>query len=92
MIKAFIKLYLWAENIWFKLPQKLRFLLVGGFNTVFAITANKLYNSVSEGIDNIASHTVNAVMVKFPIFQIFFILISGGRFKIVYGQNKPLHT
>lgn len=36
MISPFIKLYLWAENIWFKLPQKLRFLLVGGFNTVFA--------------------------------------------------------
>ena len=36
MIKPLIKLYLWAENIWFKLPQKLRFLLVGGFNTVFA--------------------------------------------------------
>ena len=29
-------LYLWAEKIWFRLPQKLRFLLVGGFNTVFA--------------------------------------------------------
>ena len=31
-----IKLYLWAEKIWFRLPQKIRFLLVGGFNTVFA--------------------------------------------------------
>lgn len=30
------KLYLWAEKIWFRLPQKVRFLLVGGFNTVFA--------------------------------------------------------
>lgn len=36
MINAIIKLYLWAENIWFKFPEKLRFLLVGGFNTVFA--------------------------------------------------------
>lgn len=38
MISNFLKLYFWAENIWFKLPQKLRFLLVGGFNTVFAYT------------------------------------------------------
>ena len=30
------KLYLWTEKIWFKFPQKIRFLLVGGFNTVFA--------------------------------------------------------
>ena len=36
MIQTFIKFYFWAENIWFKLPQKVRFLLVGGFNTVFA--------------------------------------------------------
>lgn len=31
-----IKLYFWAENIWFRFPEKLRFLLVGGFNTVLA--------------------------------------------------------
>lgn len=36
LIKTIVKLYLWTENIWFKLPEKLRFLLVGGFNTVFA--------------------------------------------------------
>ena len=36
MIKTFIKLYMWAENLWFSFPEKLRFLLVGGFNTVFA--------------------------------------------------------
>lgn len=36
MTSTIIKLYLCAENIWFKLPQKLRFLLVGGFNTVFS--------------------------------------------------------
>ncbi len=30
------QLYFWAEKIWFCLPQKLRFLLTGGFNTVFA--------------------------------------------------------
>ncbi len=31
-----IELYKKIEKIWFKLNQKLRFLLVGGFNTVFA--------------------------------------------------------
>ena len=31
-----LNLYKRLENIWFKLPQKLRFLLVGGFNTVFS--------------------------------------------------------
>lgn len=36
MITRVLKLYFWAEDIWFSLPEKLRFLLVGGFNTVFA--------------------------------------------------------
>ena len=31
-----LALYQKLEKIWFKLPQKIRFLLVGGFNTVFA--------------------------------------------------------
>lgn len=31
-----IRLYRMLENVWFGWPQKLRFLLVGGFNTVFS--------------------------------------------------------
>ena len=54
MIKPFIKLYLWAENIWFKLPQKLRFLLVGGFNTVFAYTILALILWLFENINTSA--------------------------------------
>lgn len=38
------KLYLWAEKIWFRFPQKIRFLLVGGFNTVFAYLVLNLLN------------------------------------------------
>ena len=39
-----IKLYLWVEKIWFKFPQKMRFLLVGGFNTVFAYFVLNILN------------------------------------------------
>jgi len=38
------RLYLWAEKIWFRFPQKIRFLLVGGFNTVFAYLVLNLLN------------------------------------------------
>lgn len=31
-----IRLYRMLENVWFGWPQKLRFLLTGGFNTVFS--------------------------------------------------------
>ena len=42
-------LYLWAEKIWFHLPQKIRFLLVGGFNTVFAYLVLNLLNLFLKG-------------------------------------------
>jgi len=35
-MRTIVKLYLWAENIWFRFSEKLRYLLVGGFNTVLA--------------------------------------------------------
>ena len=59
MIKPFIKLYLWAENIWFKLPQKLRFLLVGGFNTVFAYSILALILWIFENINISTKYKVN---------------------------------
>lgn len=34
----FIKCYKWIEDFWFRVfPEKVRYLLVGGFNTVFAL-------------------------------------------------------
>ena len=44
MCKKFCKIYFWAEEIWFKFPEKLRFLLVGGFNTIFAYGILNLLN------------------------------------------------
>lgn len=38
------KTYFWAEKIWFSFPQKIRFLLVGGFNTVFAYVLLNIVN------------------------------------------------
>lgn len=40
------KLYFWAEKIWFGLPLKIRFLLVGGFNTVFSYLLLNLLNFI----------------------------------------------
>ncbi len=38
------EIYLWSEKIWFKFPQKIRFLLVGGFNTVVSWVILNLLN------------------------------------------------
>ena len=36
--------YLWLEKKWFILPEKVRFLLVGGFNTVLGYAVLNLLN------------------------------------------------
>ena len=43
MIKG---IYFKLEKIWFRLPEKIRFLLVGGFNTVFAYLFLNLMNEL----------------------------------------------
>ena len=59
MVKTIIKLYMWAENLWFKFPEKLRFLLVGGFNTVLAW-------SILSGLDWLFLHINENLGWNFP--------------------------
>ena len=44
MTEVIVKLYFWAERIWFRFPEKLRYLLVGGFNTVVAYSLLNLFD------------------------------------------------
>ena len=54
MIKLIIKLYQWSESIWFPFPEKLRYLLVGGFNTVLAYSLLNLLDWFFGKINSIA--------------------------------------
>ena len=77
MIKYAIKLYLWAENIWFKLPQKLRFLLVGGFNTVLAYSILAILLWLFGGINRRLSLNYQPVIVaNFALFVQYIITIN----------------
>lgn len=82
MIKQCIKLYLWAENLWFSFPEKLRFLLVGGFNTVFAWSVltcldwlfNQINTAFGWGFSEIS--VANAALVVQYIITINFSFIT----------------
>lgn len=53
-----MQLYLKLEKLWFTVPQKLRFLLVGGFNTVFAyLLFNLLYLFFLNFLDHLSQKT-----------------------------------
>lgn len=72
-----IKLYRWLEKIWFqKIPQKLRFLLVGGFNTVASyllftglyFLLNRQY-ILSVVLQYILSINISIVTMRYYVFQ-----------------------
>lgn len=52
MLQHIVKLYKFSENIWFRLPEKLRFLLVGGFNTVLAYAVVNLLDLLIKYANN----------------------------------------
>ncbi len=77
MIKSAIKLYLWAENIWFKLPQKLRFLLVGGFNTVFAYSILAVLIWLFSGVNRrLFLNYPPVIVANFALFVQYIITIN----------------
>lgn len=71
-----IKLYKRLENIWFVLPQKLRFLLVGGFNTIFSyllfaimVAGIKISYQLALIIGYIVSTNVSIFTQKYYVFR-----------------------
>ena len=84
MIKRLLKLYFWIEGIWFeKIPQKIRYLLVGGFNTVFAYLFFLLLLCFLPY--NVALITQYFVTVNVSIFTMrYYVFRSMGAFKQEY--------
>lgn len=72
-----IKLYKMLEEIWFKwIPQKLRYLLVGGFNTVTAYLIFVLLYLLLNGqymlsviLQNIISINISVFTMRYYVFQ-----------------------
>ncbi len=73
--------YIFLENMWFKWPQKLRFLLVGGFNTVFAYSLFALFFAVAHLPYMWALIIQNIITINFSIFTMrYYVFQSKGNF------------
>lgn len=82
-----IGLYLAVEKIWFKLPQKLRYLLVGGFNTVFGYLLFVLMVSVWRWNYKTALITGYIVATNVSIFTMrYYVFRSSGNLKREYAR------
>ena len=73
------------EDIWFKLPQKLRFLLVGGFNTLFCYGLFVLMVALNGISYKAALVVVYIISTNVSIFtQRYYVFHSFGNFKTEY--------
>lgn len=76
-----INWYIFLENMWFKWPQKLRFLLVGGFNTVFAYSLFALLFAIVHLPYMWALIVQNIITINFSIFTMrYYVFQSKGNF------------
>lgn len=88
-----IELYKKIEQIWFKINQKIRFLLVGGFNTVFAY-------GVFVGLYQLAGLNYNLALimqyfitVNVSIFTMrYYVFQSHGNLKAEYVKAGSVYV
>lgn len=71
-----IRLYRLLEKIWFGWPQKLRFLLVGGFNTVFSyglfvlmVAAIGIPYKIAIAVGYVISTNVSIFTMRYYVFR-----------------------
>ena len=80
-----IKTYKYLENIWFKINQKIRFLLVGGFNTTTSFILYYLFLYITQGREQISLLLMNIININISIVTMrYYVFQSHGDFKQEY--------
>ncbi len=80
-----IKTYKYLENIWFKINQKIRFLLVGGFNTTTSFVLYYLFLYITQGREQISLLLMNIININISIVTMrYYVFQSHGDFKQEY--------
>lgn len=80
-----IKAYKYLENIWFRINQKIRFLLVGGFNTTTSFILYYLFLYITQGREQISLLLMNIININISIVTMrYYVFQSHGDFKQEY--------
>lgn len=80
-----IKTYKYLENIWFKINQKIRFLLVGGFNTTTSFVLYYLFLYITQGREQISLLLMNIININISIVTMrYYVFQSHGDLKQEY--------
>jgi len=76
-----IDIYKKLENIWFRLNQKIRFLLVGGFNTALSFLIYYVFLYVTGGKEQLSLLLMNLININVSIATMrYYVFQSTGNF------------
>lgn len=82
-----IGFYKKLENIWFKLNQKIRFLLVGGFNTALSFVIYYTFLYVTSGKEQLSLFLMNLININVSIATMrYYVFQSHGNFYKEYAK------
>lgn len=82
-----IATYKKLENIWFKLNQKIRFLLVGGFNTALSFLIYYGFLYVTNGKEQLSLFLMNLININVSIATMrYYVFQSHGNFYKEYAK------
>ena len=75
-----VKIYKKLENIWFKINQKIRFLLVGGFNTAISFLIYYAFLYFTSGKEQLSLLLMNLVNINISIATMrYYVFQSTGK-------------
>ena len=76
-----VKAYKYLEDIWFKQNEKLRFLLVGGFNTATSFVIYYIFLFFTSGREQLSLFLMNLVNINISITTMrYYVFRSHGNF------------
>lgn len=82
-----VKAYRYLEDIWFKQNEKLRFLLVGGFNTAISFLIYYGFLYVTHGKEQLSLFLMNLININISITTMrYYVFRSKGNFWKEYSK------
>lgn len=82
-----INIYRKLENIWFKVDQKIRFLLVGGFNTSTSFLLYYMFLYITNGKEQLSLFLMNLININISIMTMrYYVFQSQGNFYKEYTK------
>ena len=82
-----VRAYRYLEDIWFKQNEKLRFLLVGGFNTATSFLIYYIFLYLTSGREQLSLFLMNLININISIITMrYYVFRSTGNFLKEYSK------